>query len=104
MPAGAAQLITANNLRRVRLKESFTLLVQHIVHEDTRTILGDPDSTFFARGDLAYAWVMTRIIVVTEPGDVEDMRVDWHLTEIVTDIGVDDDLCLHTRVNDVLRR
>ena len=89
IPGGAAGN-TARTAQRARQKEGFTLLTAHISDDNTRTILGNPLHPAFGRGDLAYQWVMSRIITAVTQSDSEDMVVDWHLTEIVSDIGIDE--------------
>ena len=57
--------------QRARRKEGFTLLTTHIADENTRTILGNPAHPAFGRADLAYEFVMQRIIVAVTASDVQ---------------------------------
>ena len=86
-PVAPAQLLLAQ-AAYARKKDSFRFLLAHIADEATLTLLGDVTSVFFQDGARAYDYVIPQIITAILASQIEEMTVEWYLTEIPTDVGV----------------
>ena len=87
-PGGGGPLQTSYQLRRARLKESFRYLVMHISDSATLALLADDGAPEFQNGPDAYDLIMSQVVVAPTTDDVQSMRIEFWLTEIVCDVGV----------------
>ena len=78
----------ATRLRRTRLKEAFRFLTAHIADDGTLTLLGDETSIFFQSGPDSFDFVMPQIVLPMSNSEVQDHNIEWHVTEITTEVGV----------------
>ena len=88
MPAAPAQLLLAQAAYRARKKDSFRFIIAHIADKATLTLLGDVNGAYFQDGAAAYDYVMPQIITAILSSQIEEMNIEWYLTEIHTDVGV----------------
>ena len=90
MPAAgaAAQLRESQAAYRGRKKDSFRFLIAHIADKATLTLLGDVNGPYFQDGAAAYDYVIPQIITAILASQIEEMNIEWYLTEIHTDVGV----------------
>ena len=74
--------------RRTRLKDSFAHVMQHVAEENTRTIYGDPTHPAFGNGPLAFEEISAKIVISLSTTELQQLNIEWHTTEIVTEVGV----------------
>ena len=80
--AAAQAALRAYNKRK---KESFQYLVQHTACMSTKILLADVP--YFQEGATTFDFVVSSVVVPYDASETMDLDVEWHLLEIMTDIG-----------------
>ena len=78
----------AVNARRARVKAAASYVNSHVNDPITNDRLGDSNDPLFQDGPEIFDHIMAHVIVALQESEIEELTVKWHLTEMVSDVGV----------------
>ena len=79
----------AVNARRARVKKAATYINAHVSDAITNDRIGDDTGPLFQDGPEIFDSIMAQVIVPLQESEIEDLRVAWHLLQMISDVGID---------------